>query len=232
MKRLHFLVEGPTEREFIENVLAPHLYGFDKICDARLITTSRDWSGGVFYNGGVTSYEKLRFEIQSQIAVDHNSDSYFTTMLDYYGLPKDFPGVAIPANGGGARQAVQAIEVLFEGDILSLFPALNFVGHFLPNILCHEFESLIFAAPDQLLNYYPTRQVEVQNLQQQLIACGGDPELVNNSRVTAPSKRILSEIGEYDKVTAGALVAMDIGLDALRQKCSHFDAWISKLEKL
>lgn len=232
MKRLHFLVEGPTEREFVDNILSPHLCGFDKICDARLITNSRDWQKGVFYKGGVTTYAKLKNEIVSSIKKDSSPDSYFTTMLDYYGLPNDFPGVANINGTIGARQNVGNIESLFESDILSSFQPGIFSGHFVPNIMCHEFESLIFVDPNQLLNYYPERQVEVQNLCQQLVACGGDPELVNNSPVTAPSKRILAEISEYDKATAGALVTMDIGLDVLRQKCSHFDAWISKLESL
>ena len=231
-KRLHFLVEGPTEKEFVDNVLVGHLLAYDKICDARLITTSRDWSGGVFYKGGVTTYGKLKFEIESQIKRDHNPDSYFTTMVNYYGLPKDFPGMPQQRMCADPLQVVRAIESRFEADVLSLFPALNFAAHFVPNVLCHEFESLMFADLDKLLNWYPTRNNEVFDLKQQLVGCGGDPELVNASRQTAPSRRIKALIDEFDKVTTGAIVALDIGLNNLRQSCAHFDAWITKLEEL
>ena len=231
-KRLHFLVEGPTEKEFVDNVLMGHLLAYDKICDARLITTSRDWSGGVFYKGGVSTYGKLKFEIESQIKRDHNPDSYFTTMVDYYGLPKDFPGMLQQGKCADPRQVVRTIESRFAADVLSLFPTLNFSGHFVPNVQCHEFEALLFADLDKLLNWYPTRNNEVSALKQQLLGCGGDPESVNTSRQTAPSKRIQTLSDEYDKVPTGALVAVDIGLNSLRQSCAHFDAWITKLEEL
>ena len=59
-----------------------------------------------------------------------------------------------------------------------------------------------------------------------------NPELINQGHETAPSKRILKEIPEYDKVTSGVSVAECIGLDTLRQKCAHFDQWLTKLERL
>ena len=49
---------------------------------------------------------------------------------------------------------------------------------------------------------------------------------------TELSKRILKEIPEYDKVTAGVAVAEKIGLQTLRAKCKHFDEWVSLLESL
>ena len=232
MKRLHFLVEGPTEKSFVDEVLAGHLYQRGILCDARLLTTSRDWSEGRFYKGGITSYGKLRFEIESQIKVDHNVDSFFTTMVDYYGLPKDFPGYPAAGSVTAPRVAVQGIETQFGLDIASIFPSLNVAGHFIPNVMCHEFESLIFSDLNQLAFWYPNRISEISCLSSQLAQAGNDPELLNSSKQTAPSKRILAQIGEYDKVAAGALVAMSIGLTALRQRCLHFDAWISRLEAL
>jgi len=233
VKRLHFLVEGPTEKEFVDNVLADHLLQYGKICDARLITSSRDWSGGVFYKGGIVSYGKLRYEIESQIKVDHNPDSYYTTMIDYYGLPKSFPGRGnnMPS-GTNPRQNVQTIENLFCSDVAALFPSLNVAAHFIPNIMCHEFETLLFSDIDKLLFGYPQRSAEVVALKQQLSQFGGDPELVNTSPTLAPSKRILALIGEYDKVTAGTIVTLAIGLSVMRQCCGHFDSWVKRLEAL
>ncbi len=67
-----------------------------------------------------------------------------------------------------------------------------------------------------------------------LIAMVGDqnPELIDGGATTAPSKRILKEIPEYDKVTDGVEVAGKIGLPLLRQKCRHFEEWLSALEQL
>lgn len=64
------------------------------------------------------------------------------------------------------------------------------------------------------------------------LVSGKNPELINDGAITAPSKRILNEIPEYDKVTAGVSVAARIGLETLRDKCPHFNAWLTNLEKL
>jgi len=59
-----------------------------------------------------------------------------------------------------------------------------------------------------------------------------NPELIDDGPETAPSKRILREIPEYDKATAGVSVAAHIGLPTLRKKCRHFDEWVTQLESL
>lgn len=233
MKRLHFLVEGPTEKEFVDNVLADHLYQHGKICDARLVTSSRDWSGGVFYKGGIASYGKFRHEIESQIRGDHNPDSYYTTMIDYYGLPKEILGRSNGvASGANPRQAVQAIENLLRSDVAALFPSSNVAAHFIPNIMCHEFEALLFSDLDKMLFAFPARSAEVAALKLQLAQFGDDPELVNTSPMLAPSKRILEQIEEYDKVIAGTIVTLAIGLPELRRRCEHFASWVRQLEAL
>ena len=231
MKRLHFLVEGPTEREFVNSMLAPYLLGFNKICDARLITSSRDWSSGRFYKGGITSYGKIRREIELAIKEDHAADSFYTTMLDYYGLPSSFPGVGVGAGAAGPKAVVTGIESAFLADVTRMFPSLSVGQFFIPNIMCHEFETLLLAEPRKLANYYPEQSNRLEALAEQ-VSQVGDPELVNTSPTLAPSKRILSVLPEYDKVTAGPLVALDIGLPTLRAQCSRVDDWITRLESL
>lgn len=231
MKRLHFLVEGPTEREFVREVLAPHLLNFEKLCDARLVTSRRDWSTGQFYKGGIASYDKIRHEIGLAIKEDHAPDSFFTTMLDYYGLPTSFPGLGVCVSAQGAKATVAGIESAFLADVAREFSSLPVNQFFIPNIMCHEFETLIFADPLKLSNYYIEQSNHVQALVSQLSQFG-DPELVNTSPDKAPSKRILSVIPEYDKVTAGPLIALEIGLPTLRARCGRFDGWITRLERL
>uniref|UniRef100_Q3AR87 DUF4276 family protein n=1 Tax=Chlorobium chlorochromatii (strain CaD3) TaxID=340177 RepID=Q3AR87_CHLCH len=59
-----------------------------------------------------------------------------------------------------------------------------------------------------------------------------NPELINDGWETAPSKRIINEIPEYDKVSSGVLVTEKIGLSILRKKCRHFHEWLIRLEQL
>jgi hypothetical protein len=60
------------------------------------------------------------------------------------------------------------------------------------------------------------------------------PEEINESPQTAPSKRIIRYIPDYEsqKAQVGPMVAEDIGLTLLREKCPHFGEWITKLESV
>ncbi len=59
-----------------------------------------------------------------------------------------------------------------------------------------------------------------------------NPEMINNDSETAPSKRLLRLYPGYDKVTNGITIAKKIGLQEIRKKCSHFNEWLEKIEKL
>ena len=58
------------------------------------------------------------------------------------------------------------------------------------------------------------------------------PEHINNSRQTSPSKRIKALIPHYNKVLYGSMIAGDIGLEAIRQQCPHFNRWLERIEAL
>lgn len=96
----------------------------------------------------------------------------------------------------------------------------------------HEFEALIFSKPDMITYEYYDREKEVLKLTGMLNEKGNNPELINDSTVTAPSKRIGSLIPEYDKVNSGVLILKAIGVDHIRTHCKHFNEWLTKLESL
>ena len=56
------------------------------------------------------------------------------------------------------------------------------------------------------------------------------PEEINNGPATAPSERLKKAICGYDKVTDGAFLALEIGLNTIREKCILFNEWIERLE--
>jgi hypothetical protein len=58
--------------------------------------------------------------------------------------------------------------------------------------------------------------------------------LINDGPNTAPSKRIASQIPDYEdaKAAVGPEIAELIRLDTIRSKCPHFHAWLSRLESL
>jgi hypothetical protein len=64
------------------------------------------------------------------------------------------------------------------------------------------------------------------------VAQCGEPELVNDSPATAPSKRLLSACPTYQKTLHGPALVERIGLAAIREECPHFDSWLGWLESL
>ncbi len=58
------------------------------------------------------------------------------------------------------------------------------------------------------------------------------PEEINDSSLTAPSKRVEELIPRYEKPFLGTLAALEIGLDRIRNECAHFNEWLIKLESL
>ncbi len=58
------------------------------------------------------------------------------------------------------------------------------------------------------------------------------PEEINDSELTAPSKRIFALFPEFEKPIHGTFGAMEIGLEKIRQECPLFSQWLTKIESL
>ena len=56
-----------------------------------------------------------------------------------------------------------------------------------------------------------------------------NPEEIDDSPLTAPSKRIERLVAGYQKPLVGTQAALAIGLGTIRTVCPHFDAWLERL---
>jgi len=220
--RLNFIVEGQTEETFVNQTLKPHLSRFSVGVSARVVTTSKD--RGVKYRGGLSTYAKAKRDITFWTKQDKNADVRFTTMFDLYGLPTDFPEYAAAVQND-LFQRVEALEGALAREISDT--------RFIPYIQLHEFEALILSDPRQLTSQFDNCDGGIAKLET-MVSQFPSPEHVNDSVDTAPSKRIIREIPEYEgrKASAGPIVTERIGLSRLRSKCLHFAAWLNKLESL
>lgn len=77
---------------------------------------------------------------------------------------------------------------------------------------------------------------EIEKLKEILHSYNNNPELIDNSPETAPSKRIIKAIEgsgayKYNKPRSGAAVAAAIGMHELLKHCLHFSKWIERIEK-
>ena len=223
MTRLYVVCEGPTEETFVGTILAPH-FRPREVEMTPLILPNKRGSNARQHKGGWIDYGKARRYICKVMRQMHAEDTWFTTMLDLYALPADFPGAG-DAPRGPAEARVAFLEAAFHADICD-----DSLWRFTPNLQLHEYEALLLAEPAALTHFYPDRADAVSALCTDI--AGLAPEAVNEGPQTAPSKRIVRHIPEYDKIVAGNLVAVEIGLPTLRARCPHFDAWLTKLERV
>jgi len=210
-------VEGSTEERFVRQVLEPHLLAQGVFPIPILAKTKRTRSGPHF-KGGITSYERTRREIL--MLLGDTSAALVTTMIDYYGLPHEFPGrSSLPS--GTCYDRVAYLEEESRRDI----------GHsrFAPYFQLHEFEALVFVDPAEAARAFPDTDKE-----QELLAIRsrfGSPEEIDDGPTTAPSKRLQLLFPDYQKPIHGPWVTARTGLAKIRGECPHFGQWLAVLER-
>jgi len=154
-------------------------------------------------------------------------------MVDFYALPEDGAG-AWPsrkeANGLRVPQRARTVERALLRDVAHKMPENFDQNRFVPFIVMHEFEGLLFSDCNAFACGIAQPEMEAQF---QEIRDGFDtPEHINDSPDTHPSKRIEEIVPDYEKVILGTLAVLEIGLDRIRQECPHFNDWITRLEAL
>jgi hypothetical protein len=220
MTRVHVVVEGQTEVSFVNQVLAPALW-------ARQVFLRPILLGVHGHKGGRVTYARVRHDVMVRLKQD--SAVYITTMLDFYGLGKDFPGTPLPPNLSNLGNAT-CIEQAVKQDIIAEAPTLRAEVRFLPYLQLHEFEGLLFSDPAGF-----AQGIDQSNLASQFQSIREGfptPEDIDDSPDTAPSKRVLRLCPSYRKVLNGMQAAMAVGIDAMRRECPHFRNWLDRLEEL
>ena len=224
MRELYVFCEGATEQGFCKQVFQRHFLQFDCCIHAIRIAHSRHH--GVIDRGGIGKYETLRFDIQSTIkSRKQNQGVYFTTMIDLYGLPGDFPGRSDQVrNPQNPRPYCEALEQAFAAEIGD--------DRFVPHLQLHEYETLLYSDPDAFEISFDDCDGAIAGLKK-IVAEFQEIERIDDGELTAPSKRIIGLFDAYEgmKVIAGPDIAEYIGLAKLRDHCPHFGDWVHRLEE-
>jgi Domain of unknown function (DUF4276) len=93
----------------------------------------------------------------------------------------------------------------------------------------HEFETILFA---DTKGFQYCFNPDICHQLSQIMAQFPNPEDINDSPLTAPSKRILGIVPEYNKPFQGNMIALENGLEVVLAKCPHFTNWVGKLKNL
>jgi hypothetical protein len=229
MPRLLIHVEGQTEESFVNEVLRDHLVtrGYDSV-SARIIGNARLR----LRRGGVRPWPVVLKDITNHLRQD--SGCIATTMVDFYGLPQTGDG-AWPqrAEATGMRdveQKASRVEDALLRSVVDVMGADFNRSRFIPFVVVHEFEGLLFsdcaAFGDGIGR--PAMGPQFKRIRDEFQT----PEHINDSPITAPSKRVEKLVPDYEKPLLGILAVLQIGLNPIRSECQHFAGWLARLESL
>jgi len=168
----------------------------------------------------------MKRDIQRFAAQERGRDVFFTSMIDLYAIPHDFPGFGDAEKlRNDPYNRVDCLQDAWRDDIGD--------PRFVPFIQLHEYEAYLFCGVHEFLVFYEGAEKEVAELHTIAVKCRS-PELIDDGQHTSPSKRIIGVFPDYAgaKVTIGPLIAKRIGLQAIRERCPHFDDWLTKIERL
>jgi Domain of unknown function (DUF4276) len=214
VKRCRVLVEGTTEEVFVNRTLRPHLLQRQFIDVQPVQVETSRLKGGGKLAGGSTNWASLDRQLRLHC---QDGSALITTMFDFYAFPS-VPGFT--PNPNNPRQAVEALHERMS----ALINASNFV----PFVMLHEFEALLYVDPKLVASYAGDPKIE--GLLSRDVQGSGEPELIDSGPQSAPSKRIRKYWPRYAKGTDGPAIASEVGLPHLRAECPHLDRWVSTLE--
>ncbi len=227
MARILVHVEGETEETFVNEVLYGHLRLFGHSVSARLLGNARQRSR----RGGIGGWHAVCGDIIRHLTSDPTC--YATMMVDYYALPQSgqraWPGRAEAGTLAFAAKAPKIQSALL-ADMVAHMDSNFDASHFIPYVIMHEFEGLLFSDCERFASGIGKSDLAAAF---QAIRDGfTTPEEINDSPITAPSKRVETLVSGYEKPLLGNLAILEIGLETIRRECPIFSQWIANLEAL
>jgi len=178
--------------------------------------------------GGSFAYQRARKEILNSLKEDNTC--ICTTMVDFYGMPTDWPGRTESQSCRNYQDKAKGVEQALSEDIAAQMGDSWNPAQFIPYVQMHEFEALLFS--DTLILAESARKPKVSAQLEWVLQSFSCPEAIDDDYDTCPSRRIKQHVENYVKTVDGIIAARKIGLETMRQKCPHFNEWITKLEDI
>ncbi len=214
MKRVIIICEGETEREFCQNVLAPHLIHHDIHIQAPLIKKTM---------GGIVKWDILKREIETHL---QEPNVVVTTFIDYYGLYQKY---SFPNWNEAERIADKNRRMDFLENAMKTSITESIRHRYIPYLQLHEFEGLLFNDIQIFHEQVPKAELVGLTELQKTFEDYDNPEMINNSKETSPSHRLKRIIKGYNKPLYGHYFAEAIGINRIREKSPRFNEWITKI---
>lgn len=219
MTRVHVICEGQTEEMFVNEVLVEAL-------SPKGIHLYPSLLGKPGHKGGHVNFDRLLTDIRARLLGD--ASSYCTTFFDFYGIDEDLSTMKSNSASSTGQKSEFFLNELCRR--LSSTIGVDPMRRFIPYVQMHEYEALLFSAPDAFARGIFRKSLETPF--QRVRDSFDSPEDIDDSVENAPSKRIENLFPAYEKPLYGSLAAIEIGLEAIRRECRLFDGWLKTMETL
>lgn len=218
MKKVIIICEGDTEKEFCTKLLIPYFASKNIFIQSPLIKKTM---------GGIVKWSELKKQILLHLKND--TTAYITTLIDYYGLyaKHQFPEWDDSNKITDKNKRMDFLENAMLQDIDD-----NLQNRYLPYIQLHEFEGLLFNDIKIFYEQIPKNELVGIDELKKTFKDFDNPEMINDTRETSPSHRLMRIVKGYNKVVYGNILADAIGLENIRNKSSRFNNWLNKIEHL
>lgn len=220
---LHIYCEGNrrghTEAIFVRDILNPYRESQGK--PRAIPVPSR----------GLAPFPHVLADIKDLL---RNPHARVTTLIDYYGMPPDFPGMPHRASPPGNKMFVYQEVTRLETALAEAVGSPRFIPHF----AVHEFEALAFASPDAIAEQRKRHSggAILAEARRMLADAEENPEWVNDNIATSPSHRLgnlwpqgPNGKSTYQKTADSIGIVRRIPFVDLLARCQHFRQWIEQL---
>ena len=224
MKRLYLTVEGQTEAAFASRVLTPHLAELQCLPLSSTfhgLASPSSWSNSPRRASAHvwTCFGRYADVAQGRSVVGR---SFFDDGRSLF-APKRLSGICGRNGQATGREQANALQQSLATEVGDT--------RFIPYLQVHEYEALVLVDPRRIASIYEVADAQIEALCQECSAYP-TPEQINDGQHSHPKYRIQQRVSDYDENVAGPLLAEDIGLPTLRERCPHFGEWLTRLEQL
>jgi len=211
------IVEGKTEQIFIQDIVSPYLA--QKSIYITPIIISKPGQ-----KGGDVKFSRAKNDIG--LHLKQRSDTFLTLFVDYYGIKSDWPGLKKAKKQSLPSGKAEKINNATKDQVNQLFGNHGSDRRFIPYVSMHEFEALLFSDPKALADQLKVPQSDIDKI---LTECG-EPEKIDDSLHSTPSKRLENLSSRFKKTSTGIAIAKAIRLVKIRACCPIFNKSLTEIE--
>ncbi|MFY7889417.1 MAG: DUF4276 family protein [Spirosomataceae bacterium] len=223
MKQLYIIVEGPTEEEFVKRILIPYFTTKGLHTNIQPIL--------ILMKGGGYGFNNMEhFGNTIKPIMYYRDEPIITTMIDHYGINSEqkLKGYSNCKDKRNVEERIGCMEEALRAYVNTIKPYPNFI----PNIIRHEFETLLFSNP---IEGFGLENDEIIEAVTSVRAIFLSTEDINSTPEGAPSKRLeaiyQSNNEKYAKIVDGFNIADLTGIEKILEECPRFKAWVDLVIK-